>query len=308
MHFYHIRKMALWYLWGRQRKTLFLSTALLSRAQVMVLTRLSESDLNQLKDRAETKLGAPIKLSTDGQRMLISKADGDGRALLNLIEQVAAWEVKSPVCPEDLLTRLARRAATYDRSGDSHHNLMSALHKSVRESDPDAALYWLVRMLEGREDPKYLTRRMLRLAIEDIGLADPQAQANCIQACEVCERLGRPEGKLALAQGVIYLALAPKSNASYVAFKASRSAAKTSGSAPPPKHIINSSTELMEKKGFGQTYEYDHDFEKGFSGQNYFPDYFNRPCFYQPVERGFERDLLKRLHYFDALRKKRNCE
>lgn len=274
----------------------------------MVLTCLSESDLIQLKDRAETKLGVPIKLTTDRRRMLISMADGDGRALLNLIEQVAAGKVKSPVGMEDLVTRLARRAATYDKSGDSNHSLMSALHKSVRGSDPDAALYWLARMLEGREDLKYLARRMLRMAIEDFGLADPQAQENCIQACEVYERLGLPEGESALAQGMIYLAFAPKSNASYVAFKASRSAAKISGSAPPPKHIINSSTELMQKKGFEQTYEYDHDFEEGFSGQNYFPDYFNRPCFYQPVERGFGRDLLKRLQYFGALRKKRNCE
>ncbi len=282
-----------------------LNAALLSRAQVMVLTRLSENELIQLKIRAEKKLGTPLKITVQGESMLISMADGDGRALLNLIEQIAAWEIVSPLGPQELLARLTRRASIYDKSGEEHYNLISALHKSVRGSDPDAALYWLARMLEGGEDPRYLARRILRMSIEDIGLADPNAQANCIKAWETYERLGSPEGELALAQAVLYLALAPKSNASYLAYNASRSAAKTSGSAPPPKHILNASTDLMREQGFGQGYEYDHDSVDGFSGHNYFPDGFDRPEYYRPVERGFERDLLKRLQYFDALRKKR---
>ncbi len=282
-----------------------LNAALLSRAQVMVLTRLSENELIQLKIRAEKELDKPLKITAQGESMLISMADGDGRALLNLIEQIAAWEIVSPLGPQELLARLTRRASIYDKSGEEHYNLISALHKSVRGSDPDAALYWLARMLEGGEDPRYLARRILRMSIEDIGLADPNAQANCIKAWETYERLGSPEGELALAQAVLYLALAPKSNASYLAYNASRSAAKTSGSAPPPKHILNASTDLMREQGFGQGYEYDHDSVDGFSGHNYFPDGFDRPEYYRPVERGFERDLSKRLQYFDALRKKR---
>ena len=237
---------------------------------------------------------------------LLEMADGDGRALLNLIEQAAAWKVGAPLDPAALAQRLMRRAAKYDKSGDEHYNLISALHKSVRGSDPDAALYWLSRMLEGGEDPRFLARRITRMAIEDIGLADPQAQSVCLHAWEIYERLGTPEGELALAQAVIYLALAPKSNAGYVAYKAARSEARRTGSEPPPKHILNAPTRLMKEQGYGAGYAYDHDAEDGFSGQNYFPDTMRRPVLYQPVDRGFERDLKKRLDWFARLRDKRN--
>jgi putative ATPase len=233
-------------------------------------------------------------------------ADGDGRALLNLIEQVSAWQVDGKLDATALSKRLMKRAATYDKSGDAHYNLISALHKSVRGSDPDAALYWFARMLEGGEDPRYLARRLTRMAVEDIGLAEPQAQAVCLQSWETYERLGSPEGELALAQAVIYLALAPKSNAAYTAYKAARREAKTTGSEPPPKHILNAPTKLMKEQGYGAGYAYDHDAEDGFSGQNYFPDTMTRPTLYAPVERGFERELKKRLDYFARLRASRD--
>jgi putative ATPase len=195
-----------------------------------------------------------------------------------------------------------RRAAAYDKSGDGHYNLISALHKSVRGSDPDAALYWFARMLTGGEDPRFLARRIARMAVEDIGLADPQAQAICLQSWQTYERLGSPEGELALAQAVLYLALAPKSNAAYVAYKAAMNSAKQSGSVAPPKHILNAATSLMKDQGYGDGYAYDHDAPDGFSGQDYFPESLDRPSFYVPVERGFERDLAKRLAYFNKLR------
>ncbi|MEE4347981.1 MAG: replication-associated recombination protein A, partial [Paracoccaceae bacterium] len=204
-----------------------------------------------------------------------------------------------------LATRLMKRAAKYDKSGDEHYNLISALHKSVRGSDPDAALYWFARMLTGGEDPRYLARRLTRMAVEDIGLADPQAQAVCLQAWETYERLGSPEGELALGQAVTYLALAPKSNAGYVGFKGAMALARQTGSEPPPKHILNAPTKLMKEQGYGADYAYDHDAEDGFSGQNYFPDGVKRPVLYQPVERGFERELKRRLDYFAKLRSKR---
>jgi len=285
-----------------------LNAALLSRAQVMVLTRLSEDDLENLLRRAEAELGATLSLNKEGRTTLIAMADGDGRALLNLIEQVAAWDVKTPLGTQELMTRLTRRASIYDKSGEAHYNLISALHKSVRGSDPDAALYWFSRMLEGGEDPRYLARRILRMAVEDIGLADPQAQNHCLTAWQTYERLGSPEGELALAGAVVYLALAPKSNASYVAYKAARQAANKTGSLPPPKHILNAPTEMMKDQGYGQGYDYDHDAEDGFSGQDYFPDNVTRESYYHPVERGFERDLLKRIQYFNTLRIKRKGE
>ena len=233
-------------------------------------------------------------------------ADGDGRALLNLIEQVTAWKTATPLDTDALAQRLMRRAAKYDKSGEEHYNLISALHKSVRGSDPDAALYWLARMLEGGEDPRYLARRITRMAVEDIGLADPQAQTLCLQAWEPYERLGSPEGELALAQAVVYLALAPKSNAGYVAFKAAKAAARQTGSEPPPKHILNAPTKMMKEQGYGAGYAYDHDAEDGFSGQNYFPEGDEAPgistC---RVERGYERELKKRVDYFAKLRDKR---
>ena len=285
-----------------------LNAALLSRAQVIVLDRLSPSDLERMAQRAEQDLGRALPLTGDAREALLDMADGDGRALLNLIEQVAAWTLPKPLDRAALATRLMRRAAKYDKAGEEHYNLISALHKSVRGSDPDAALYWFCRMLEGGEDPRFLARRITRMAVEDIGLADPQAQALCIQGWETYERLGSPEGELALAQAVIYLALAPKSNAGYVAYKAARNAARETGSEPPPLHIRNAPTRLMKDIGYGAGYAYDHDAEDGFSGQDYFPDGMKRPVWYQPPERGFERELKKRIDYFAKLRAKRQAE
>lgn len=282
-----------------------LNAAVLSRSQVLVLERLDHADLELLAQRAEQELECQLSLDQPAREALLEMADGDGRTLLNLIEQVAAWETDTKFDKATLSTRLMRRAAQYDKSGDSHYNLISALHKSVRGSDPDAALYWFARMLEGGEDPRFLARRITRMAVEDIGLADPQAQGVCLQSWETYERLGSPEGELALAQAVTYLALAPKSNATYVAYKAARNAAKQTGSEPPPKHILNGATSLMKDQGYGAGYAYDHDAEDGFSGQNYFPDTMNRPEFYVPVERGHERELKKRVDYFAKLRAKR---
>ena len=283
-----------------------LNAALLSRAQVLVLERLGLADLERLAQRAEKELDRVLPLDGAAREALLEMADGDGRALLNLIEQVAAWKVDKKLDTDALTTRLMKRAAKYDKGGDEHYNLISALHKSVRGSDPDAALYWFARMLTGGEDPRYLARRITRMAVEDIGLADPQAQGICVQAWETYERLGSPEGELALAQAVTYLALAPKSNAGYVAYKAAMKEAKRTGSEPPPKHILNAPTSLMKDQGYGDGYAYDHDAEDGFSGQNYFPDGIKRPVLYQPVERGFERELKRRLDYFSKLRMKRN--
>ena len=282
-----------------------LNAALLSRAQVLVLERLTLADLELLTQRAERELGRKLPLTGPAREALQEMADGDGRACLNLIEQVAAWKVDAPLDTDQLATRLMRRAAKYDKSGDEHYNLISALHKSVRGSDPDAALYWLARMLAGGEDPRYLARRITRMAVEDIGLADPQAQRVCLDAWEIYERLGSPEGELALAQAVAYLALAPKSNAAYVAYKGAMALARETGSAPPPKHILNAPTKMMKDQGYGAGYAYDHDAPDGFSGQNYFPDGVKRPVLYAPPERGFERELKKRLDYFAKLRAQR---
>ena len=282
-----------------------LNAAVLSRSQVLVLERLKLADLERLAQRAEKELGKSLPLEGTAREALLEMADGDGRALLNLIEQVAAWKVDAKLSTDQLATRLMKRAVNYDKSGDEHYNLISALHKSVRGSDPDASLYWFARMLEGGEDPRFLARRLTRMAVEDIGLADPQAQSVCLQSWETYERIGSPEGELALAQAVVYLALAPKSNATYVAYKAARKAAKKTGAMMPPKHILNAPTGLMEDEGYGAGYAYDHDAEDGFSGQNYFPDGMKRPDFYKPVERGFERDLGKRVAYFAKLRSQR---
>ena len=282
-----------------------LNAALLSRSQVLILTRLDLADLERLAQRAEQDLGRALPLDGDAREALLEMADGDGRALLNLIEQVAAWKPSGKVTRDALSKRLMKRAAKYDKSGEEHYNLISALHKSVRGSDPDAALYWFARMLEGGEDPRFLARRITRMAVEDIGLADPQAQSVCLQSWETYERLGSPEGELALAQAVTYLALAPKSNATYVAYKAARNAAKQFGSEPPPAHILNAPTTLMKEQGFGAGYAYDHDAEDGFSGQNYFPETMKRGVYYLPVDRGFERDLKKRVEFFAGLRAKR---
>ena len=282
-----------------------LNAAVLSRAQVMVLERLNPEELELLVQRTEAEAGVQLPLEMDARTSLLEMADGDGRSLLNLIEQVIAWKLDRPMDQASLSKRLMKRAAIYDKSGDSHYNLISALHKSVRGSDPDAALYWCARMLAGGEDPRYLARRITRMAVEDIGLADPQAQDVCLQSWQTYERLGSPEGELALAQAVTYLALAPKSNAAYMAYKSAFQDAKRTGSHPPPKHILNAPTDLMKDQGYGGGYNYDHDAEDGFSGQNYFPDGMDRPSYYVPVERGFERELIKRLAYFEKLRTRR---
>ena len=282
-----------------------LNAAVLSRSQVMVLERLSISDLELLAKRAEGQAKIPLSLEPLARISLLEMADGDGRSLLNLIEQVLAWKLEAPLGQADLAKRLMKRAAIYDKSGDSHYNLISALHKAVRGSDPDAALYWFARMLVGGEDPRYLARRITRMAIEDIGLADPKAQDICIKSWQIYERLGSPEGELSLAQAVTYLALAPKSNAGYNAYKVAMGDAKKTGSSPPPQHILNAPTDLMRDQGYGDGYAYDHNVEDGFSGQNYFPDGMERPEYYAPVERGFERELSKRLSYFKNLRTKR---
>jgi putative ATPase len=282
-----------------------LNAALLSRAQVIILERLSLADLERLAQRAEKELARALPLKGEAREAMLEMADGDGRALLNLIEQVAAWKVDHPLDRDDLAKRLMRRAARYDKSGDEHYNLISALHKSVRGSDPDAALYWFARMLEGGEDPRFLARRLVRMAVEDIGLADPQAQELCLASWQTYERLGSPEGELALAQAVVYLALAPKSNGVYVAYKAARAAARETGSLMPPRHILNAPTRLMKDVGYGAGYAYDHDAEDGFSGQDYFPEGMKRPVYYTPPERGFERELKKRVEYFAKLRAKR---
>ncbi len=280
-----------------------LNSAVLSRAQVMILNRLTLAEMELLIQRAEKEMNKALPVTADARDALMEMADGDGRALLNLLEQVFVW--KGKVDRDDLSKRLSRRAPKYDKSGEEHYNLISALHKSVRGSDPDAALYWFARMLQGGEDPRYLARRITRMAVEDIGLADPDAQRLCLDAWQTYERLGSPEGELALAQSVMYLALAPKSNASYAAYKNAMAAAKQTGSEPPPKHILNAPTSMMKDQGFGKGYQYDHDAEDGFSGQNYFPDSMKRGVYYLPVERGNERELKKRLDYFAKLRAKR---
>ena len=279
-----------------------LNAALLSRAQVIVLERLTQTELELLAQRAEQELGRALPLDGAARLSMIDMADGDGRALLNLIEQVAAWKVDKPLTREQLSTRLMRRASKYDKSGEEHYNLISALHKSVRGSDPDAALYWFARMLEGGEDPRFLARRITRMAVEDIGLADPQAQQVCLESWNTYERLGSPEGELALAQALVYISLAPKSNAVYVAYKAARNAARETGSQPPPLHIRNAPTKLMKEIGYGAGYAYDHDAEDSFSGQNYFPDGMARPTFYAPRGEGQEEKVKARLERWAALR------
>ena len=282
-----------------------LNPAILSRVQVLVLERLNNTDLKKLLERAEGVLGSKINLDLDAKIELLKVADGDGRALLNLIENIISWEISNPITVKDLSVRLSKRLKKYDKKGEEHYNLISALHKSIRGSDPDAALYWLARILDGGEDPRFIARRLLRMALEDVGLADPQAQSICLHAWQSFERLGSPEGELALAQAALYLALAPKSNASYKGFNLSLDLVKKTGSESPPKHILNAPTDLMKDQGYGAGYEYDHDSEDGFSGQNYFPEKIDRLSAYHPVERGFERELKKRISYFKNLREKR---
>lgn len=284
-----------------------LNAALLSRATVLVFHRLDEASLSELLRRAEAEEGRPLPVDPEAREALIAMADGDGRAVLILAEEVfAAVPVGAePLTREALTSLVQRRAPIYDKSRDGRYNLISALHKSVRGSDPDASLYWLARMLDAGEDPLYLARRLVRMAIEDVGLADPQAVVQALAAKDVYDFLGSPEGELALAQATIYLAVAPKSNGAYVAFKRAMRAAKESGSLSPPKHILNAPTKLMAEEGYGAGYEYDHDTPEGFSGQNYFPDGMARQQLYNPSERGFEREVRKRLAYFAELRRRR---
>jgi putative ATPase len=280
-----------------------LNAALLSRARVLTLRRLDAAALEVLAGRAEAEIGHRLPLDDAARAHLIELADGDGRSLLNLIEQIA--DLTGPDLDVAALSaRITRRAAVYDKSGDGHYNLISALHKSVRGSDPDAALYWLARMLNAGEDPRYLARRITRMSVEDIGLADPQAQRLCLDAWATYERLGSPEGELALAEAVIYLALAPKSNAAYTAFAAARAAAQRTGSLTPPKHILNAPTRWMKSEGFGAGYVYDHDTETGVSGQEYFPEGMTREVFYVPSRRGAEQELRRALDYSSTVRKK----
>lgn len=282
-----------------------LNAALLSRAQVLVLNRLDDEALEELLSRAEEFVGEKLALTDDARASLRAMADGDGRFVLNLAEEILALAPAELLDTQKLTKLMQRRAPIYDKSREGHYNLISALHKSVRGSDVDAALYWLARMLDGGEDPLFILRRVVRMTIEDIGLADPQALVQVLAAKDTYDFLGSPEGELALAQAVLYVASAPKSNAQYTAFKGAMKAAKETGSVAPPAHILNAPTKLMKELGYGAGYEYDHDAPDGFSGQDYFPDEMARQRFYQPVERGFERDIAKRLAYWQKLREER---
>ena len=283
-----------------------LNAALLSRARVMTFRALDEAAIEQMLKRAEQAEGKPLPLDADSRAALVGMADGDGRAALTLAEEI--WRAARPDEIFDragLVEVVQRRAPIYDKAQEGHYNLISALHKCVRGSDPDAALYYLARMLAAGEDPLFLARRVVRMAVEDIGLADPQALVVANAAKDAYDFLGSPEGELALAQAVIYVATAPKSNAAYVAYKRAQRVAEEKGSLPPPKIILNAPTKLMREEGYGADYEYDHDSPEAFSGQNYWPDSLPRQKFYRPVERGFEREIAKRLDYWERLRKER---
>jgi putative ATPase len=283
-----------------------LNAALLSRCQVLVLKRLDEAALSQMLARAEALEGKALALDEDARTTLIAMADGDGRYLLNLAEEVFALEPDAPLTPAELAGVLHKRAPVYDKDRDEHYNLISALHKSVRGSDPDAALYWLARMLAAGEDPLFLARRLVRMANEDIGLADPTAIHAALAAKDTYDFLGSPEGELALAQAVVHLACAPKSNAVYTAYKGAQRLARETGSLMPPAHILNAPTRLMEAQGYGKGYEYDHDAPGGVSGQDYFPDEMKeRTRLYQPKGEGREGPILERLERWRALRDKR---
>src|SRR5712671_146466 len=279
-----------------------LNGALLSRAQVFVLHRLDEAALDTLLERAEAALGRKLPLDDGARQALKAMADGDGRFLLNLAEELAQLPADVILDNAGLAAAVQKRAPLYDKAQEGHYNLISALHKAVRGSDVDAALYWLARMLAGGEHPEYIARRVLRMAIEDIGLADPQGLVQALAAWQAYERLGSPEGELAIAQAVIYLATAPKSVAAYMALGEAQRAAKKTGSLMPPMHSVNAPTKLMKELGYGKGYVYDPDTEEGFSGQNYFPDELPRQAFYRPIDRGFEREIKKRLDYWEKLR------
>jgi putative ATPase len=284
-----------------------LNAALLSRTQVLVLRRLDEQAMGELIARAEAALQRSLPLTPEARQHLIALADGDGRYLFNMIEEIvsAAEPGAAPIDPEALVGIVQKRVPLYDKSQDGHYNLISALHKSVRGSDPDAALYYLARMLVAGENPLFLARRLVRMAIEDIGLADPEAVHQALAAKDAYDFLGSPEGELALAQAAIYLATAPKSNAAYAAFGAASRRAKETGSLSPPKIILNAPTRLMKEQEYGSGYAYDHDEPEAFSGQNYFPEGMPRETYYDPPDRGFEREIRKRLEYWSTLRRKK---
>ena len=281
-----------------------LNAALLSRAQVLVLQRLDEAALTTLLDRAEV-LEGPLPLTPEARAALAASADGDGRFLLNQAETLYAARIETPLDPPALGKFLQRRVAVYDKDRDGHYNLISALHKSLRGSDPQASLYYMARMLTAGEEPLYVLRRLTRFASEDIGLADPQALTQCLAAKQAYEFLGSPEGELAIVQACLYLATAPKSNAAYVAHKAAWKSARETGSLAPPANILNAPTGLMKDLGYGQGYAYDHDSADGFSGADYWPEGMAPQRYYQPVERGFEREVLKRMEWWDRKRGKK---
>jgi putative ATPase len=281
-----------------------LNAALLSRAQVLILHRLTPAALARLLDRAEA-LEGPLPLTPEAREALVASADGDGRFLLNQAEMLYGAMLPAPLGPAELGQFLQRRVAVYDKDREGHYNLISALHKSIRGSDPQAALYYLARMLVAGEEPLYLLRRLVRTAVEDIGLADPQALVQCLAAKDTYQFLGSPEGELAIAQACLYLATAPKSNAAYKAQKAAWRAARETGSLMPPANILNAPTKLMKEIGYGKGYTYDHDAEEGFSGDDYWPAEMEPQTFYEPVERGFERQVKERIAYWNKLRQER---
>lgn len=285
-----------------------LNAALLSRCQVLVLKRLDDEALEKMLARAEAEEGRTLPLTEDGRSALRAMADGDGRYILNLTEELFRLPAEPKLDTAALARTVQKRLPLYDKAQEGHYNLISALHKSLRGSDTDAALYWFARMLAGGEDPKFIARRLTRFAVEDVGMADPNALPQAIAAWEAYERMGSPEGELALTQLVIYLGTAPKSNAAYVAEGAAKRAARDTGSLTPPMHILNAPTRMMKDLGYGDGYAYDHDAPDGFSGQNYFPDGMRRQRFYNPAERGFEREIRKRLDYWERLRDKRHRE
>jgi putative ATPase len=285
-----------------------LNPPLLSRAQVFVLNRLDGPALERLLARAERVEGRAAPLTPEAREALKAMADGDGRYLLNLAEELFQLGADRPLGPDALAEAVQHRAPLYDKAQEGHFNLISALHKSLRGSDPDAALYWLARMLAGGEDPRYIARRLARFAVEDVGLADPQALPQALAGWDAYERLGSPEGELAIAQVVLYLATAPKSNRAYVALQAALRAAKETGSLMPPKHILNAPTRLMKDLGYGRGYDYDHDTEDAFSGQDYFPEEMDRHAFYRPSDRGQEAEIARRMADWARLRANRRGE
>lgn len=282
-----------------------LNGALLSRCQVLVLRRLDDEALDRLLARAEQAVNRPLPILPEARGALRAMADGDGRYLLNMAEQLFSLSEPAMLDASGFAAAIGRRAALYDKDRDEHFNLISALHKSLRGSDPDAALYWFARMVAGGEDARYIARRLVRFASEDIGMADPGALPQALAAWDAYERLGSPEGELAIVQAILYLGTAPKSNALYAAYKSALAAAKATGSLPPPAHILNAPTRLMQSLGYGKDYAYDHDAEDAFSGQDYFPDGMDRPTFYRPADRGFEREVARRLDHWAKLRQSR---